>query len=344
MFTVALAPLRGYPSQALRQPVLLRAAGRCLVRRFAHSLAADLVRLDLYPIDRLDEESTASFASQCAASLSSEGVLVLQDFLTPAAVKSFLVEEQALHQEGATSHVAYDHTTEFNTDLEDEAVLSSLEPHRILRAQQRVLGYHQFASGSLIRELFHWPPVLRFVRAVMEQDLHLSADTMNCLHSQRYIHGDELGWHHDKSEFFFNIMMQPATGGGQFEYVKGSKDKEALVESVLCGGRDGVRQVDIRAGTVVIFKGRENLHCVTPVTEDSQDRISVIFNFATCEGGGVLDDETRRLFFGNGSGGHQGPRCLTKPGRKGPRCLTQPDKGQRSLFLAPATCWIHKLY
>jgi len=266
-------------------------------RHLCSSAAARLVNLARYPIDRLEAEDGACFAASCAKELDSAGVLVLHEFITPKAVEAFLAEERALHTGGATSRVEYDHSTEFNTDLETGQQLPTLEPHRVLKAQQRVLGYHQFNDAS-IRALFHWPPVLQFVKAVLGHELYLSADPMNKLHSQRYIPGDQLGWHHDKSEFFFNIMMQPSTLGGQFEYVKNSLGKDELVDQILLGGRRGVKTIDIQAGTVVIFKGRENLHRVTPIREGSRDRISVIFNFASFEGGGVLDEDTRRLFFG----------------------------------------------
>ena len=71
------------------------------------------------------------------------------------------------------------------------------------------------------------------------------------------------------------------------------------MDQILLGGRRGVKTIDIQAGTVVIFKGRKNLHHVTLIQEGSRDRISVIFNLITAfEDGGVLDEDTRRLFFG----------------------------------------------
>ena len=211
-------------------------------------------------------------------------------------------QEFAFFDDPANSPFAISSRLADDTDLVAKAYgqpLSSLEPHRILLAQQRVLGFHQFEGSSAIRRLFHWPPILAFVREVMALPLHLSADPYNRLHSQRYVPGDELGWHHDKSEFFFNIMLQPADRGGCFQYVRDSLGNDQLVDSVLRGGAEEVADVEIRAGSVVIFKGRENLHRVTPIQEGGVDRISVIFNFAAEEGGGMLDEETRALFFGS---------------------------------------------
>jgi len=269
----------------------------CSVSAKRAAAAQTMVHLHRYPIDRIHDAEGARFVELCRTKLQTEGILVLHEFLNPDAVEAFLAEESQLHGSGGTSHVQYDHSVEFNSDLAPGKELADLDPHRILRAEQRVLGYHQFAKSSCIRALFHWQPILDFVSAVMGHELFLSADMMNRLHSQRYLPGDTLGWHHDKSEFFFNIMMQPAAQGGVFEYVHGSAGKDDLVDRTLRGDRDQVHSVNIQSGTVVIFRGKENMHQVTPI--EKGDRISVIFNFASEEGGGILDEETRQLFFGS---------------------------------------------
>jgi len=214
-------------------------------------------------------------------------------FLTPLALEAFLAEERAKHDAQETSHVKYEHTTEFNSDLQDGATARHLEV-----TEQWVVGYDQLELDSALKSLYHWEPMLQFVRGVLGQCVHLSSDPMNKLHLNRYLPGDSIGWHHDKSEFFFNLILQQPTSGGQFEYVHASAGKHELVQRVVEEGeRDQVQAPLLDGGTVVIFRGKENLHRVT-ACEGERSRITTIFNYASEEGGGMLDDRTRQLFFG----------------------------------------------
>ena len=134
---------------------------------------------------------------------------------------------------------------------------------------------------------------------------------MNAVHTNRYGDGDGLGWHFDNSEFFVNLILAQSANGGLFEYApQSSEGHEAILAALGEGdnsrmmwrGRSAVASMpELRAGSLLLFRGQRVMHRVTPVRapNDSEGaRISAILNWATVEGGGMINEYTRRKFFG----------------------------------------------
>ena len=113
--------------------------------------------------------------------------------------------------------------------------------------------------------------------------------------------GHELGWHFDNSAFAVTLMIQPPENGGVFEYVPALRDHGSGdmnfegVGEVLDGDVHGT-SLDIRAGTLALFRGRNSLHRVTPTLGDTL-RIQVVMAYNTEPGVG-LSEQARITFYG----------------------------------------------
>ena len=78
-------------------------------------------------------------------------------------------------------------------------------------------------------------------------------------------------------------MIQEPERGGAFEYVGGVRDADAgdMGFEGLCKVLDGEtkpRRLSMDAGALVLFRGRNALHRVTPV-EGGRQRIIAVFSF-----------------------------------------------------------------
>ena len=60
-----------------------------------------------------------------------------------------------------------------------------------------------------------------------------------------------------------------------------------MIARVLAGDHSAVVRPRLEAGTMIVFRGRENLHRVTPVGAQDGPRVSAIFNFSMEDGGGL---------------------------------------------------------
>jgi len=113
--------------------------------------------------------------------------------------------------------------------------------------------------------------------------------------------GQELGWHFDNSEFAITLLLQAPEAGGTFEYVRDLRDAAADdmnyagVASVLDGSTDA-SQLAVTPGTLVLFRGRNSMHRVTP-TIGKRTRILVVLAYNAAPGI-ALSEAARMTFFG----------------------------------------------
>ena len=96
-------------------------------------------------------------------------------------------------------------------------------------------------------------------------------------------------------------MIQNPEGGGRFEYVKDVRNAEGgemnyeLATDVL-NGDVLTKTLAIDAGALVLFRGRNSMHRVTPVRGD-RTRILVVLAYNS-EPGVSLSESARLTFYG----------------------------------------------
>ena len=96
-------------------------------------------------------------------------------------------------------------------------------------------------------------------------------------------------------------MIQSPRSGGRFEYVQGSRNSakgEHGYETVqkILEGTTSPKILEAEDGDLVLFRGRDTLHRVSPV-EEELPRVLVTLNFNT-EPGISLSELARQTFFG----------------------------------------------
>jgi len=131
--------------------------------------------------------------------------------------------------------------------------------------------------------------------------LHEYADPLSSINLHYAGEGQELGWHFDNSSFAITLMIQGPKGGGEFQYVKDVRDADAgemnfgLSGQVL-DGQVAPDRLAIDPGALVLFRGKNSMHCVTPTIGD-RTRILVVLAYNT-EPGVSLSESARMTFYG----------------------------------------------
>ncbi len=253
---------------------------------------AAVIDLDRYPID-----STA-FRAACKETLDEEGALVLRNFLEPAAIA-------AIRQEGEeNSHLAYYTSNRHNIYLSpsDPAFPADHPRNREIVSTKGCIASDQIPANSALRSLYDAPAFRDFLCAVLDEAaLYDYADSLSSINLHYADAGQELGWHFDNSSFAITLMVQEPTAGGAFEYVKDVRDADsgemnyALAEKIL-DGTIPAKTLAMDAGALVLFRGRNSMHRVTPVDGERTRMLAVLaYNSAP---GVALSESARMTFFG----------------------------------------------
>jgi len=113
--------------------------------------------------------------------------------------------------------------------------------------------------------------------------------------------GQELGWHFDNSSFAITLLIQKPDAGSQFEYVTNLRDADAGDMNFAGVGDvlDGTTTPDVLAmepGTLVLFRGRNAIHRVSP-NESDKTRMLAVLAYNT-EPDVSLSESARMTFYG----------------------------------------------
>ncbi len=134
-----------------------------------------------------------------------------------------------------------------------------------------------------------------------ESALYPYADPLSSINLHYAAQGQELGWHFDNSSFAITLLLQKPQAGGVFQYVRDLRDADAGemnydgVAAVLNEARTP-DALAIEAGDLVLFRGRNSLHRVTP-TEGDITRMLAVLAYNT-QPGIALSETARMTFYG----------------------------------------------
>ena len=240
----------------------------------------------------------AAFMTTCRADLDRDGVLVMPGFLTPEAVA-------AVRREGEDHrHKAYFCTQEHTVflDPQDPGFAPDHPRNRLVTSTKGCITDDQVPSGSPLRTLYDDPAFRAFLCAVLgETALFAYADPLSSINIHYAETGQELGWHFDNSSFAITLMIQAAERGGEFEYVGAVRDADGGdmnydgVGAVL-DGKVRAERLAMHAGALVLFRGRDAMHRVTP-NQGGPTRMLAVLAY-NAEPGISLSEEARMTFYG----------------------------------------------
>lgn len=256
------------------------------------SALAGIVNTARYPL------GAPAFCAQCKRTLAADGILVLADFLTPAAVESLQAEGTA------NQHRAYYTTSQHNIYLADtDPSYAPTHPrNRLVTSSKGCITTDQIPPASALHTLYNAAAFRQFLCAVLDEPaLYEYADPLSSINLHYASSEQELGWHYDHSSFAVTLMVQKPEGGGVFEYVRDARDADAgdmnyaLAEKIL-DGDEQPQQLAAEPGTLVLFRGRNALHRVSPV-QGATTRMLAVLAYNTAPGI-ALSESARRTFFG----------------------------------------------
>ncbi len=239
-----------------------------------------------------------TFQNQCKSELDKNGVLVLQGFLKEAALKSVKEEGEDKH------HLAYYTASNHNIYLEpNDPAFSSHHPrNREIKSSKGCITDDQISEQSVLRELYDSEDFKHFLCHVLGEDgLHEYADDLSSINLHYAEEGKELGWHFDNSSFAITLLVQKPEGGGAFQYVKDVRDADngemnfEATERIL-DNKTEVQTLSMNEGDLVLFRGRNSMHRVTPTIGDIT-RILVVLAYNS-EPNISLSKSARMTFYG----------------------------------------------
>lgn len=251
-----------------------------------------LIDRTTHPID------DPAYAAECRAHLDRDGALVLRGFFTNDFVQS--VRNEAAGREGEGYFASKTHNI-WLTPRDDEFGADHIF-NRQIASSKGLLADDQVATTSALRAVYDSNSVRQFIAEVVGVDeVHPYADDLSSINVHFHRDGEELGWHFDNSSFAITTLITPPDDGGVFEYVPdlrnadaGDQNFEGVADAV--DNRTNVHALDFEPGDLVLFRGRNSMHRVTP-SRGSTTRVLIVFAFNTDAGIG-LSESAKETFYG----------------------------------------------
>lgn len=244
--------------------------------------AIDLTR---YPLHALASPAGKAFIAECRRQLAETGCCLLPGFLIEQALQIMAAEAVALaplaHRTPGSRGTAY-------LDAPDESFPEGHPKRRLQPTSVGAVAYDLIPWDSLVRYLYEWDGLLDFLAAALgKEKLYRYADPLGALNIAAMHAGEALLWHFDQTDFVVSLLLQKCRAGGVFEFVPNIRSAETPnyegVWALLDGSRDGVIEVDMAPGTLVLFEGRNSIHRVSPI-EDDRERLIALLGYDTKPG------------------------------------------------------------
>ena len=242
-----------------------------------------------------------AYIATCRDRLDRDGALVLRDFAAADTIRQ-IVAQSAPHEADAfyagTTHNVY-------LTPPDDRFADDHPFNRQVVSSKGLIADDEIASDSPLREIYDDASFRSFLCGVLGIDaIYPYADDVSSINVHFAAEGMELGWHFDNSSFAVTMLLQAPEGGAHFEYVPAVRHADAgdmafeRVGSVL-DGREVVHTLDFAPGDLVLFRGRDAMHRVTP-TEGDTTRVLVVFAYND-RPGVALSESALNTFYGRTS-------------------------------------------
>jgi hypothetical protein len=255
-------------------------------------LLNDLVEIVSCPIE------DRGFVNSSKKRLEEDGALIIPEFLNKEVV-SDLVKEAKNRQHMAfytkSTHNVY--LTPKSEEYKDDHIFN-----KQIISSKGCITTDQIPEDSYLKTIYKSNIFKKFIaNLVDEKVLYEYEDPLSSINVHYASEGQELGWHFDNSSFAVTLLLQKPIGGGVFEYFKDVRNSEKAdfafekVESIVQGILEP-SILKIEPGTLVLFKGRNSIHRVTPTIGDLT-RYLVVFAYNS-KPGVSLSKSAQKTFYG----------------------------------------------
>jgi len=248
--------------------------------------------------DKRHPLSEQDYVASCCREFERKGLLVLDDFLTVQALESIRQSAELARDKAYFCEQLH---TVYLTPGDPAFPAEHIRNQQVVSTKGCICD-DVIELNSPLRVLYQAAVFQQFIRTVTgERELHPYADNLSSINIHYADQGQELGWHFDNSSFAITLLIQKPDAGGDFEFVRDLRNCERNewnykgVASVLDGNTE-VEVVDIEPGTLVLFRGRNSIHRVSPNRSDVTRMMAVLaYN---SEPGVELSETARKTFYG----------------------------------------------
>ena len=257
-----------------------------------------LINTERFPLNERTADAYAEAVTVARASLADDGCAVLKGFIYDETLRVMSDEIAARKQ---TTHYSAEC---INPYFHTQANPNYPERHPVNTFLERSSGFipgDSWEASTTHRVLFENPALCRFLADCLGLEaLYPYTDPLAGLTANILDPGQQFTWHFDTNEFAVTVLVDDADEGGLFEYVPGIRSAKTegfeAIQSVLEGGREGVRTLNLQPGDLQIFRGRHSLHRVTRVAPHSRPRHAAIFAYTEKDGVIGRVERTQQLF------------------------------------------------
>jgi len=237
------------------------------------------VDLDRHPIHRLDAPAARDLVERCSAEIARTAMAQLPGFLRPDALERFADEARQvapLARRRDMHHSAYGWT--------DNNGFAADHPRGWPQHDCKgTVHYDLYPADALIRRLYEWEPLTRFIGIVLgEKRFFICDDPVMSVVLSVMKPGDEQGWHFDTNDYSVTLCLQAPDSGGEFvcaPHVRSDENENyELVADVFRGKHKPAVCAEPEPGTLTMFRGRRSVHRVNTVGQ-GPDRLMAIFSY-----------------------------------------------------------------
>ncbi|MBT5579832.1 MAG: 2OG-Fe(II) oxygenase [Acidimicrobiaceae bacterium] len=242
--------------------------------------------------------SDPDYATACKEELDAAGALVLPNFFTPEAIDAIIRESANREDEAfyaASTHNVYLTPT-------DASFAPDHAFNRQVASSKGLLADDQVPADSPLRDVYNDETFRAFLSEVLGIDsIYPYADAVSSINVHFAAQGRELGWHFDNSSFAVTMLLQAPEAGGVFEYVPSVRNADSGEQgyrrvAAILDREEPVQVLQFEPGALVMFRGRDAIHRVTP-TEGGTTRMLVVFAFNDAPGV-TLSHSALETFYG----------------------------------------------
>lgn len=239
-----------------------------------------------------------AYVRECRERLDRDGALVLQQFAVPATIDEIVAQVAGREAEAfyaGTTHNVY-------LTPPDDALADDHPFNRQVESSKGLIADDEIPGDSPLREIYDDHSFRMFLCGVLGiGQIRPYADDLSSINVHFAAAGMELGWHFDNSSFAVTMLLRAAEGGARFEHVPAVRDADTGDMAFERVGRvldrdEPVDTLDFDPGDLVLFRGRNAMHRVTP-TEGGTTRLPVVFAYND-QPGVALSDSALTTFHG----------------------------------------------
>jgi len=242
--------------------------------------AADLIRLDLYPIDGPSSPHMEGIIARAKADLDRQQFCVLPEFITESARAAMAAESVDVMPQ---AHVNRSRRTCFLNQNPSPDRAADHPMNVFFDARFHIIAFDQFDREGPNVRFYGWEPIRRMIAGIVGiETLYMNADPYQPSVVIGIGDGDTSPWHFDRGNAFtVTLMLQEPEIGGAFEIAPeiwpgDESDPAELLEVLHERGGDRVHQVKRVPASLVIFRGNRSVHRVTEAKGERMRLMSVM--------------------------------------------------------------------